>query len=49
MKFDVSNIGYEDAQAWDLICAGRTKGVFQLESSLGNLGQKGLNREILKS
>ena len=48
MKFDVSNIGYEDAQAWDLICAGRTKGVFQLESSLGKSWAKRLKPRNLE-
>ena len=33
--FDVTNVDYDDKDAWDLICSGRTKGVFQLESSLG--------------
>ena len=33
--FDVTNIKYDDEATWDLICSGRTKGVFQLESSLG--------------
>ena len=33
--FDVENITLEDKKTWDLICNGRTKGVFQLESSLG--------------
>ena len=33
--FDVNNIDYDDAPTWNLICEGRTKGVFQLESSLG--------------
>ena len=33
--FDVKNIDYNDKPTWDLICSGRTKGVFQLESSLG--------------
>ena len=31
--FDISD--FEDSKVWDLICEGRTKGVFQLESSLG--------------
>jgi len=33
--FDVNNIDYDDAPTWNLICEGKTKGVFQLESSLG--------------
>lgn len=32
-RFDINN--FEDPDVWDLICEGRTKGVFQLESSLG--------------
>jgi DNA polymerase-3 subunit alpha len=32
-KFDINN--FEDPEVWDLICEGRTKGVFQLESNLG--------------
>ena len=31
--FDIND--FEDEAVWDLICDGRTKGVFQLESSLG--------------
>ena len=31
--FDINN--FEDENVWDLICDGQTKGVFQLESSLG--------------
>lgn len=33
MSFDINN--FDDAAVWDLICDGNTKGVFQLESSLG--------------
>lgn len=32
-NFDINN--FEDEEVWDLICEGRTKGVFQLESNLG--------------
>jgi len=32
-NFDINN--FEDEEVWDLICAGDTKGVFQLESNLG--------------
>lgn len=32
-NFDINN--FEDEEVWNLICEGRTKGVFQLESSLG--------------
>ena len=31
--FDINN--FEDSNVWDMICEGRTKGVFQLESQLG--------------
>ena len=31
--FDINN--FEDKDVWDMICEGRTKGVFQLESQLG--------------
>lgn len=31
--FNINN--FEDDEVWDLICEGRTKGVFQLESNLG--------------
>ena len=48
MKFDVTNIDYEDKQTWNLICAGRTKGVFQLESSLGKSWAKRLKPKNLE-
>tara|TARA_Y100001938_G_scaffold64504_1_gene89637 strand:- start:14261 stop:15820 length:1560 start_codon:yes stop_codon:yes gene_type:complete len=32
-EFDINN--FDDTDVWDLICDGQTKGVFQLESSLG--------------
>ena len=32
-KFDINN--FDDPEVWDLICSGKTKGVFQLESNLG--------------
>lgn len=32
-KFDIND--FEDPKVWDLICDGKTKGVFQLESNLG--------------
>ncbi|MAF25446.1 hypothetical protein CL634_07720, partial [bacterium] len=40
MSLDVSNIDYDDQKAWNLICEGKTKGVFQLESSLGKAWAK---------
>jgi DNA polymerase III alpha subunit len=33
MNFDIND--FEDENVWDLICDGNTKGIFQLESSLG--------------
>ena len=33
--FDVLDLNFDDEKTWDLICSGRTKGVFQLESNLG--------------
>ena len=32
-SFDINN--FDDPEVWDLICSGKTKGVFQLESNLG--------------
>lgn len=32
-NFDIND--FNDSEVWDLICEGRTKGVFQLESNLG--------------
>ena len=34
-NIDIRNVGFNDKDTWDLICSGQTKGVFQLESSLG--------------
>ena len=31
--FNINN--FEDQEVWDLICSGKTKGIFQLESNLG--------------
>ena len=33
--FEPLELGFEDEKAWELICSGKTKGVFQLESNLG--------------
>ena len=33
--FEPLELGFEDEKAWNLICSGKTKGVFQLESNLG--------------
>lgn len=38
--FDINN--FEDDEVWDLICFGKTKGIFQLESSLGRHWSKQL-------
>lgn len=32
-EFNINN--FDDPEVWDLICSGKTKGVFQLESNLG--------------
>lgn len=32
---DIDNIPLDDKKTWNLICSGRTKGAFQIESSLG--------------
>jgi len=33
--FNPLDVSFDDTQTWDLICSGRTKGIFQLESNLG--------------
>ena len=38
--FDPIEIDFNNQDAWDLICDGKTKGVFQLESSLGRAWSK---------
>ena len=40
MSFELSNIEYNDEKSWNLICEGKTKGVFQLESNLGRAWAK---------
>ena len=40
MSFEISNIEYNDEKTWNLICEGKTKGVFQLESNLGKAWAK---------
>jgi DNA polymerase-3 subunit alpha len=47
--FDVENVTLEDKKTWDLICNGRTKGVFQLESSLGRSWAKKVKPKNLHS
>ena len=44
--FDINN--FEDEAVWDLICDGRTKGVFQLESSLGRHWSKQVRPRSIK-
>ena len=44
--FDINN--FEDENVWDLICEGRTKGVFQLESSLGRHWSKQVKPRNIK-
>lgn len=34
-RFDPLTIKFDNEKTWDLICSGKTKGVFQLESNLG--------------
>ena len=34
-SFDPISLEFDNESVWDLICAGKTKGVFQLESNLG--------------
>lgn len=34
-RFDPLTIQFDNEDTWDLICSGKTKGVFQLESNLG--------------
>tara|TARA_R100000008_G_C3583961_1_gene170669 strand:- start:1167 stop:2771 length:1605 start_codon:yes stop_codon:yes gene_type:complete len=34
-NFEPMSLGFDDEKSWDLICSGKTKGVFQLESNLG--------------
>ena len=38
--FDPIQLPFSDEGAWNLICEGRTKGIFQLESSLGKAWAK---------
>ena len=33
--FNPMSLGFDDQDTWNLICSGKTKGVFQLESNLG--------------
>ena len=40
MKFDIND--FNDPKVWDLICSGKTKGIFQLESNLGRHWSKQL-------
>ena len=44
--FDLNN--FEDDNVWDLICEGRTKGVFQLESQLGRSWAKKVKPRNMK-
>ena len=47
--FNPLEINFDDAETWDLICSGRTKGVFHLERDLGlkELSQKTLKNFLL--
>lgn len=42
IEFSIENINNECERTWDMICEGRTKGVFQLESNLGKSWAKRL-------
>ena len=42
--FNINN--FNDPVVWDLICEGNTKGVFQLESSLGKHWAKEVKPKI---
>ena len=33
--FNILELKFDNEETWDLICSGKTKGVFQLESNLG--------------
>lgn len=44
-SLDVENIDFDDEQTWELIASGNTKGVFQLESRLGQSFAKKLGPE----
>jgi len=46
MSFDINN--FDDSKVWDLICNGETKGVFQLESSLGKHWSKEVRPRNIK-
>ena len=39
---DYYNLNEYDKKAWELVCSGRTKGVFQLDSNLGQSWAKRL-------
>ena len=41
-RFDPLTIQFDNEDTWDLICSGKTKGVFQLESNLGKSWSKKL-------
>tara|TARA_R110002020_G_scaffold107583_11_gene249689 strand:+ start:949 stop:2595 length:1647 start_codon:yes stop_codon:yes gene_type:complete len=40
ISLDIDHINYDCEETWNLICEGRTKGVFQLESNLGKSWSK---------
>ena len=46
MSFDIND--FHDSKVWDLICNGETKGVFQLESSLGKHWAKEVKPKNIK-
>jgi len=46
IEFDINN--FKDIPTWELICSGRTKGVFQLESGLGKHWSKKIKPRSIK-
>jgi len=42
INLNILNVNYDCSRTWDLICDGKTKGVFQLESQLGRSWAKKL-------
>jgi len=45
-NFNINN--FNDEEVWDLICSGKTKGVFQLESNLGKHWAKEIHPRSIK-
>lgn len=47
-KIDFFNLDFDDKETWELISCGKTKGVFQLESKLGQSFSKKLKPESME-